>query len=380
MAQKYATPNTNECNVDMMNLKNENSNIELVSSTDSIFSNDDKDSNAIFDNKQENTLASIDKIDEKSANYHAETSNLNVVSSLNDVTSEESTLEDERTLVLNETNYEDTKQDKDNRNTSDPKVDNEEFKHKNDLENDSNKEENEIEIFKSETSINKELLQDKSKEDHAKPENESATNGENSSNLITESVQNNSENNNTQPTGKTAEERDNIVQLDGNESICSENTIEDAAAITTDKHKSEIIDDTGDQMKDTQAVNDVEDSTPVGDDSNMLDVTEHERTIVEELRGDITLVNEDLIDNEDITMEIEEKSERDAELIIFGQLPNLFDDPTLINQYFNEVWRLKAKKNVDFELDLVSSSHELNIKYNLTCDSYYLQKVSLKEK
>ena len=101
MAQKYSTPNTNECNVDMMNLKNENSNIELVSSTESIFSNDDNDSNA--DDKQENTVASLDRIDEKTINESAETSNLNVVSSLNDVTSEESTLEDESTIVLNET-------------------------------------------------------------------------------------------------------------------------------------------------------------------------------------------------------------------------------------------------------------------------------------
>ena len=364
MAQKYATQNTNECDVNMMNVNNENSNIETVSKSDSSFSDDDNESN--LDDNQDSTISNVDKFDdEKSTSCFDEISDIKAVSSLNDVSSEESALKDESTLVLDKLNHDDTEQEVEN-----SKIDNENSKQRVDLghgvlNHDSNLEEAEIEIFKNETSVDKGILENKTNEDQVKTYMHT-------SNLNNDSVQNDSEieipksieNVSTIIEVKTKDSAENtveecniIAQLDGNESICSESSIGDVATkgIVNDKLDThdKIYENTDEHMEDTQSVNDVQDSISVVDDSTH---------------------------DEDITMEIEEKCERDAELIIFGQLPNLFDDPTLINHYFNEVWRLKAKKNVDFELDLVSSNHELKIKYNLMYDSYYLQKVSVKEK
>ncbi len=378
MAQKYATQNTNECDVNMMNVNNENSNIETVSKSDSSFSDDDNESN--LDENQDSTISYLDKIDEnlakfgneKSTSCFDEISDIKAVSSLNDVSSEESVLKDESKLVLDKLNHDDTEQEVEN-----SKIDNEHSKQRVDLghgvlNHDSNLEEAEIEIFKNETSVDKGILEIKTNEDQVKTENVSETNGVHTSNLNNEPVQNDSEIefpkaienistiievNTKDSADNTVEECNNIAQLDGNESICSVNSICDVATkeMVDDKlvKHDKIYENTNEHMEDTQSVNDVHDSISV------VDYSTHD---------------------EDITMEIEEKCERDAELIIFGQLPNLFDDPTMINHYFNEVWRLKAKKNVDFELDLVSSNHELKIKYNLMYDSYYLQKVSVKEK
>ena len=68
-----------------------------------------------------------------------------------------------------------------------------------------------------------------------------------------------------------------------------------------------------------------------------------------------------------------------SELLIFGDIPNLYEDSSSLGHFFSEVWHFKSK-GVNYNLDLVCpQSQNVSVKYTLTEDAYHLESIKIKD-